>query len=256
MSRLFLRACVWVVTVWTRAYTSGLPLEMREARRGEIGCDLWDHRRDRARESGWRLGLHLLMRMMLGVRDDLGWRADQLEDDRAGRRALVVAGSAAGVLLAAGWALSHVGVPPVPPMPQVRVDISTTPAPAPPPPPPAAPGQQVPAPIEAVYGRATYSIAAQGATPALVKEVRAVYPPILMAGGVEGVVIVTGRITESGRVADATVVQSHGLLTQSAFDAIQRWEFSPRRDRDSPDDALTVTVHFTRPAQPPALGTD
>ena len=117
--------------------------------------------------------------------------------------------------------------------------------PPPPPPSPAASSNARSRPaFEPAYGHASYAIAPQGTSPARIKYVPAVYPPILMAANVEGVVILRGRITESGRVEDVRAVQPQGLLTQSAIDAVKQWEFEPSpRSRDT--NVLTVTVRFT-----------
>jgi len=52
---------------WTRCYTAGLPLDLREARRAEVESDLWESLADGSTTR------HILARVVLGVVDDLTW---------------------------------------------------------------------------------------------------------------------------------------------------------------------------------------
>ena len=69
-----------LVRNWARVYTFGLPSEIREARRGEIESDLWEHINDaelgRDAPSPF-CALHALIRLLAGVPDDLLWRIEQ-----------------------------------------------------------------------------------------------------------------------------------------------------------------------------------
>lgn len=61
------RAAAGVARWWTRVYTAGLPLDLREARRAEVESDLWESVADGARSR------HILARVALGLADDLTW---------------------------------------------------------------------------------------------------------------------------------------------------------------------------------------
>ncbi len=63
--------------------------------------------------------------------------------------------------------------------------------------------------------------------PRVVKDVKAVYPPIAMEAKVQGIVIVEARIDADGTVSDARVLKSIPLLDQAALDAVRQWQFTP-----------------------------
>ena len=58
---------VGVARWWTRFYTAGLPVDLRDARRAEVESDLWESVADGAPSR------HILARLALGVVDDLTW---------------------------------------------------------------------------------------------------------------------------------------------------------------------------------------
>jgi hypothetical protein len=58
---------VRVVRWWTRFYTAGLPVDLRDARRAEVESDLWESVSDGAPSR------HILARLALGIVDDLTW---------------------------------------------------------------------------------------------------------------------------------------------------------------------------------------
>lgn len=71
--------------LWVRAYTSGMPPDLRELRRAEIEADLWEHRHDALRE-GWSpmaLPLEIVLRALLGIPDDVGWRLESMRARRS-----------------------------------------------------------------------------------------------------------------------------------------------------------------------------
>ena len=113
--------------------------------------------------------------------------------------------------------------------------------PPPPPPPPPPFGSRGSAPVDFTYAETAFTISREPTTPRPVKEVRPIYPPILKANGVEGVVVVQGRITDEGRVADLHVEGPADLLAQSAISAISQWEFAPS-DRSQPRSQRRFTV--------------
>jgi hypothetical protein len=60
-------AAAGVARWWTRVYTAGLPVDLRDARRLEVESDLWESVADGAPSR------HILARLALGVVDDLTW---------------------------------------------------------------------------------------------------------------------------------------------------------------------------------------
>jgi len=52
---------------WTRVYTAGLPVDLRDTRRAEVESDLWESVSDGAPSR------HILARLALGIADDLTW---------------------------------------------------------------------------------------------------------------------------------------------------------------------------------------
>jgi hypothetical protein len=61
------RAAAGVARWWTRVYTAGLPVHLRDARRAEVESDLWESVADGAPSR------HVLARLALGIADDLTW---------------------------------------------------------------------------------------------------------------------------------------------------------------------------------------
>lgn len=126
-----------VVRRWTRLYTAGLPACTREMRLDEIESDLWESTHDPGREP--LDALHLVGRLLLGVPDDLRWRAA-----RASRRAVAMASvSLVGAIVLITWFYANVFGPQTLPQPhgQPMNFVSDRPrlVPPPPPPPPALP---------------------------------------------------------------------------------------------------------------------
>jgi hypothetical protein len=81
---------------WVRLYTRGLPAQLRDSRRAEIECDLWEQRHDeqsrRSRRSATTA--RVLGRVLRGVPSDLSWRLEH-RSPRVVARRLRLAGSAA-----------------------------------------------------------------------------------------------------------------------------------------------------------------
>jgi len=61
------RAAAGIARWWTRLYTAGLPVDLRDARRAEVESDLWESVADGAPSR------HILARVALGLADDLMW---------------------------------------------------------------------------------------------------------------------------------------------------------------------------------------
>lgn len=115
------------------------------------------------------------------------------------------------------------------------------PSPPPPPPPPPVAGADE---IEWAYAETSYI--ATGNTNALgqVKDVRPVYPPMLMSMGVGGTVVVQASIDHRGSVTDARVVESVPGLNQSVIDAVKQWQFDPATV-NAPGTPIVITVTAT-----------
>ena len=75
MTDVALRAATAAVRAWTTLYTSGLPIEQRDARREEIDSDLWESVNDPASDRR-SLALQIAARLIAGIPDDLGWRSE------------------------------------------------------------------------------------------------------------------------------------------------------------------------------------
>ncbi len=73
-----LASAILIVRAWTRTYTAGMDPGARDARRAEIESDLWEFHEDARRRGASPLGIaaHMLLRLVLGIRNDLFWRAE------------------------------------------------------------------------------------------------------------------------------------------------------------------------------------
>jgi TonB family protein len=231
------RAAAAMVRVWTNLYTCGLRSEIRDRRREEIDADVWDQIAEYGTSPLFLAG-HLISRAAFGIADDLGWRVAQ----RDARWSWVTAAVATALLPLGVGACVLFAPAPDPPAAPAFVADRRTPAPPPPPPPPPPPiGSRGSAPVDFTYAETSYIVIPESTPPVLVKEVRPIYPPILRANGVEGVVVVHGRITGDGRVAGLNVAEPTGLLAQSAIAAIRQWQFVPL-DRSQAQSTRRFTV--------------
>jgi len=75
MSRTAFRVATALTRAWTRLYTAGLPAGARERRREEIDADLWALEHDAG--AGGFAAAHVVVRLMLGIADDVEWRMEQ-----------------------------------------------------------------------------------------------------------------------------------------------------------------------------------
>jgi hypothetical protein len=133
-----------LVRGWTWLYTCHLPDTMRDARRLEIESDLWESQHDATSTPEVRVAAQVLLRLVLGIPDDLRWRfengvmLDRLRGP-AGTRAMIAA-TAGALVVAAVWATTFAHNAPAPPSPpDLRVFVVGSrhhPSPPPPPPPP------------------------------------------------------------------------------------------------------------------------
>lgn len=81
--------------------------------------------------------------------------------------------------------------------------------------------------------------------PKLVKLVEPVYPDEAHKKGIEGVVILSTKIAEDGRVIDAEVLRSVPGLDEAAITAVKQWVYEPLILKGKAVKALfTVTVRF------------
>ena len=141
MTTSVVRFAAAIVRAWARAYTSGLPTELRDARRDEIESDLWESAHDPERSS--RLaGVQIIARMLIGMPDDVGWRSEQV-DKRVSRR-WSVALALGVVAIMTLWLVAETAKPAeIPEIQQLRFtnrpQLIDAPPPPPPPPPPCPP---------------------------------------------------------------------------------------------------------------------
>ncbi len=63
---------------WLRLYTSGMPADLRDARHADVNTDLWEHQQDAQGDgaSPVAIAAEVLLRTLVGVPDDLGWRRE------------------------------------------------------------------------------------------------------------------------------------------------------------------------------------
>lgn len=72
-----------------------------------------------------------------------------------------------------------------------------------------------------------------------------VYPPVAVAGHVEGVVVIDALIDQRGHVVEATIVRGHPIFEQAAVEAVRRWVYTPTLVDGVPVRVLmTITVRF------------
>ena len=76
MSALLLRTSFGAIHTWTRLYTAGARPAPRDARRGQIASDLWEHEADALAEATTPRALagEVASRVLRGVPADLAWR--------------------------------------------------------------------------------------------------------------------------------------------------------------------------------------
>lgn len=76
---------VGLVRDWVRLYTLGLPSDVSRTRRDEIDSDLWEQTKDIhiSDPNNFRFSLlHILVRLMMGIPDDLLWRMEQYKSSK------------------------------------------------------------------------------------------------------------------------------------------------------------------------------
>jgi protein TonB len=102
-------------------------------------------------------------------------------------------------------------------------------------PPPAAPQPKEPRPVGGVV-----------LAPKKIVHVAPTYPPIALAAGKAGMVILQAVIGEDGSVREVKVLRSDPLFDQAAMDAVKQWRFTtPTLNGQPIPVVMTVTVGFT-----------
>jgi TonB family protein len=82
--------------------------------------------------------------------------------------------------------------------------------------------------------------------PKLIKLVNPVYPEKARKQGLEGIVILSAKTDENGKVIDTMVLRSIPGLDQAAMDALKQWVYEPLLIDGKPRKVIfTVTVRFT-----------
>jgi uncharacterized protein (TIGR03435 family) len=99
MNSRVMRLAVQCVRGWTWLYTCRMPPGLRDTRRAEIESDLWESRRD-ATEDSLGSALQILLRLLIGIPDDLGWCVEQAAAaDRLTRQRIALSARVAGAAL-------------------------------------------------------------------------------------------------------------------------------------------------------------
>ena len=135
----------------------------------------------------------------------------------------------------------------------VRSRSNSSPAPSPdpnlaPPPPPPPPPVDSTGEIRFVYAQTSFTASGNAQVLEKVKDVRPVFPPVALASGIQGTVVVEAAVDRQGRIVDARIVESVPLLDQSAIDAIRQWQFDPATVAPTADRVvLTVRATFIPP---------
>jgi hypothetical protein len=138
-----LRWALALVRVWTTLYTIGMPRPLADARRAEIESDLWEFEQHLRRPASDRsfipAPVHVLVRVLLGVPDDLLWRAELMDLRTRRRRIGAWMATGAVLVISALWARSALQPSELPQLPRSPVKLQAwlnKPVPPPPPPPP------------------------------------------------------------------------------------------------------------------------
>lgn len=123
-----------LVRAWTRAYTWRMDPDDCHARRAEIESDLWESFHDQTRQSDATGAAHLLVRLVLGIPDDLSWRAAHVSIGGF-VRAVMLTGTV--VMVVGGvWVYNVLRARELPDPPPTARPLLWCPMPPPPPPPP------------------------------------------------------------------------------------------------------------------------
>ena len=138
-----LALAVALVRSWTWLYTWSLHPAVRDGRRAEIESDLWESQVDALRERTRprAVAAQVVVRLLLGIPDDLLWRFERRREEEASMgRVLWITGTVIVLATSAIWVGSQLRAPQLPMPPDFEGFVSAPPRPpAPPPPPPPPP---------------------------------------------------------------------------------------------------------------------
>jgi periplasmic protein TonB len=82
-------------------------------------------------------------------------------------------------------------------------------------------------------------------SPALLQRVEPVYPPMALAGNIEGVVILEAIVDENGVVQELKVLRAQPIFERAAIAAVRQWRYSPLLLNGKPERfILTVVLSF------------
>lgn len=80
----------------------------------------------------------------------------------------------------------------------------------------------------------------------LIRQVKPVYPPIAIAGRIQGVVILQAVISRQGAIEQLQLVSGHPMLVNAAMEAVRQWRYRPYVLNGDPVEVDTrITVNFT-----------
>lgn len=239
MTSLWFRLTCAAVRAWTHVYTWRLPAGARDARREDIASHLWEESHDGDSLCDVRHALSVLWRLIRGVPHDLAWRVE--EEVTMTRSYAVRVAVAALIAVAAGIWIAVAGrnvqapAPPGPPLP-ARAGIGYLPSPAPPPPPPGG----APREGSGQHAQTSFTVADQVNAPTRIAGASPVYPPIAIAYGVRGRVVLEATVDQHGRVVATRVIHSVPVLDEAAVNAVRQWQFEPA----AAPVVITVTAAF------------
>src|SRR5262245_34338785 len=115
--RPLFRIATSAVRWWTRLYTRGLP--ERAARLEEIESDLWEFAHDQTETHTLSPGLHVLLRLLLGMPSDLVWRVEQFGWRHLAARVVLTMACISALATTAFWLLIQLpAMPSAPPPPR------------------------------------------------------------------------------------------------------------------------------------------
>jgi hypothetical protein len=124
------RAAAALVRGWAHLYTSGLAPHMRAARRAEIESDLWESAHDQSAPQGTAAALLICARLILGIPNDLLWRAAQTSPRTRRVMRLGLTATAAAFVLGMLWVYEQLR-PHQPPLPPQLMKFVAAPPPPP-----------------------------------------------------------------------------------------------------------------------------
>ena len=83
--------------------------------------------------------------------------------------------------------------------------------------------------------------------PKKVRDVAPQYPPSLVNGGVQGTVVLRGRIASDGYISDITILkETHPELAQAAIEAVRGWRYTETLLNCVPaEPGITITTNFS-----------